>query len=87
MLAVKRGVIWQVGHGSYLGRMASLSVLADPQAPNLTEGRCGEVEDSAAQTQHDVGQGCANLLGLRTALHPGTLFAALPDGKPLVERG
>jgi hypothetical protein len=60
MLAVKRGVIWQVGRGSYLGRIASLSGLADPQAPNLTEGRCGEVKDSAVQAQDDVGQGGAN---------------------------
>ena len=56
MLAVKRGVIWQVGRGRHLWRFEGWSVLADPRPSSLSGERCGEEENSAANMHGDVGQ-------------------------------
>jgi hypothetical protein len=57
MLAVKRGVIWQVGRGKHLWRLEGKLLLADPQLWDPSGEGCGEEEVSAAKMHGDVGQG------------------------------
>jgi hypothetical protein len=68
MLAVKRGVIWQVGRGRHLRRLANWSVLAEPQPSDVSGEGCGEGEECVAKMRGDVrsGSSCTRIgLSLR----------------------